>query len=289
MEEEKIVNQPHLTAIKRQTMSTPARWLKEHGLLQGDVLDFGCGYGKDVEVLEAEGVSIVGYDSYYHNVLPEKRFDTIMCVYVLNVLEPYPQAEVLMLVSNWLKPKGKAYFAVRRDLEKEGFRKNVRGGWTYQCNVVLPYKSIEKNSGFEIYEYQHWNQLPRKATGRGVCPFCNLARRVELICETATMVAFYDGYPVSPGHALIIPKRHVENYFDLTPKEQQAMQCVLMWVKQVVDARYHPDGYNIGVNCGTAAGQSIPHVHMHLIPRYKGDMENPKGGVRGVIPGKQKY
>ena len=118
---------------------------------------------------------------------------------------------------------------------------------------------------------------------------CLLSRRVEIICETATCVAFYDGYPVSPGHALIIPKRHVASYFDLTNHEREAMNVMLQYVKQKVDERYHPDGYNIGINVNEAAGQSVFHVHMHLIPRYKGDVPNLKGGVRGVIPSKQKY
>ena len=94
---------------------------------------------------------------------------------------------------------------------------------------------------------------------------------------------------LSPGHALIIPKRHVASYFDLTNHEREAMNVMLQYVKQKVDERYHPDGYNIGINVNEAAGQSVFHVHMHLIPRYKGDVPNPKGGVRGVIPSKQKY
>ena len=117
----------------------------------------------------------------------------------------------------------------------------------------------------------------------------SLSRRVEIICETATCVAFFDGYPVSPGHALIVPKRNVSSYFDLTDHERGAMNVMLQYVKRVVDERFHPDGYNIGINVGQAAGQSVYHCHMHLIPRYAGDVENPKGGVRGVIPKKQKY
>ena len=117
----------------------------------------------------------------------------------------------------------------------------------------------------------------------------SLSRRVEIICETATCVAFFDGYPVSPGHALIVPKRHVSSYFDLIDHEREAMNVMLQYVKRVVDERFHPDGYNIGINVGQAAGQSVYHCHMHLIPRYAGDVENPKGGVRGVIPKNQKY
>lgn len=120
-------------------------------------------------------------------------------------------------------------------------------------------------------------------------PGISLSRRVEIICETATCVAFFDGYPVSPGHALIVPKRHVSSYFDLTDHEREAMNVMLQYVKRVVDERFHPDGYNFGINVGQAAGQSVYHCHMHLIPRYAGDVENPKGGVRGFIPKKQKY
>lgn len=121
------------------------------------------------------------------------------------------------------------------------------------------------------------------------CPFCNLSQQVEIICKSDLCIAFFDSYPVSPGHALIIPKRHVASYFDLTHEECQAMEQMLFIVKQKLDERFHPDGYNIGINVGEYAGQSIFHCHMHLIPRYKGDVENPKGGVRGVIPSKQKY
>ncbi len=114
-----------------------------------------------------------------------------------------------------------------------------------------------------------------------------MSRRVEIICETAICVAFYDGYPVSPGHALIIPKRHVANYFDLTNHEREAMNVVLQYVKQKVDERFHPDGYNVGININEAAGQSVFHCHMHLIPRYKGDVPNPKGGVDASNKGRR--
>jgi len=121
------------------------------------------------------------------------------------------------------------------------------------------------------------------------CPFCHLATTVEIICESDKCVAFYDGFPVSPGHALIIPRRHVASYFDLTRQEREAMTQMMLDVKLKLDERFHPDGYNVGINVGEYAGQSVFHCHMHLIPRYKGDVSNPKGGVRGVIPGKQLY
>lgn len=282
------INHPYLTAIRRTEISVPVRYLLQHNLLKGRILDFGCGFGYDTDELKRRGYDITGYDYYYRPKYPEGKFDTIFCVYVLNVLEPYSQAEVIMNVSNLLSPNGTAYFAVRRDLKEEGFRLHaIYREYTYQCNVRLPFHSLVCNTSFELYQYNHFNKLPRNY-GK-TCPFCRLSRRVEVICETATCVAFYDGYPVSPGHALIIPKRHVASYFDLTNHEREAMNVMLQYVKQKVDERYHPDGYNIGINVNEAAGQSVFHVHMHLIPRYKGDVENPKGGVRGVIPNKQNY
>lgn len=121
------------------------------------------------------------------------------------------------------------------------------------------------------------------------CPFCKIETERELVASTSLSIAFYDGFPVSTGHTLIIPRRHVASFFDLTKEEQQDMLRLADRVKCIIDEKYHPDGYNVGVNVGEAAGQSIFHVHMHLIPRYKGDVSNPRGGVRGVIPTKQNY
>lgn len=120
------------------------------------------------------------------------------------------------------------------------------------------------------------------------CIFCNLASE-RIIAENELCLAIRDGFPVSEGHTLIIPKRHVADYFYLTSDEIAAMQTMMKESKCQLDNTLHPDGYNIGVNVNAAAGQTVFHVHMHLIPRYIGDVENPKGGVRGVIPGKQKY
>lgn len=283
----KIKNNPHLTAIERTTMSFPTRILKEKKLLIGEILDFGCGFGFDTDQLKKMGFNIIGYDNYYRPELPKKSFDTIICNYVLNVLEPNEQAEVLMSVSELLKPTGKAYFTVRRDLKSEGFRTHyVHKQPTYQSNVVLPYKSLFQNENCEIYEYQHFNQIKKE---KHECPFCDLNPKVELISETATAVAFLDNFPVNKGHTLIVPKRHTANYFDLSIHEQRALWLLVNRCKAIIEKRFNPDGFNIGINVGEAAGQSVFHIHIHLIPRYKGDMENPRGGVRGVIPNKRNY
>lgn len=98
-----------------------------------------------------------------------------------------------------------------------------------------------------------------------------------------------DGYPVSPGHTLIISNRHVESFFDLSAVEQQDLLALLSQAKKELDVTHKPDAYNIGVNDGLAAGQTIPHLHLHLIPRYKGDRPDPKGGVRWIFPDKADY
>ena len=120
------------------------------------------------------------------------------------------------------------------------------------------------------------------------CIFCNIPQD-KLIAENDLCFAIYDDFPVSKGHVLIIPKRHVADYFSLTEDEVMAIQIILREIKTKLDADMSPDGYNVGINVNEAAGQTVFHVHVHLIPRFKGDVENPRGGVRGVIPHKQNY
>ena len=124
------------------------------------------------------------------------------------------------------------------------------------------------------------------------CVFCKLKKAIDkdrIIYEDSDWLAVLDNYPVSEGHTLLIPKRHCETFFDLSDVENQYFIATLNVVKGILDGRYNPDGYNIGMNCGEAAGQTVMHCHIHIIPRYKGDCENPRGGVRGVIPSKQQY
>ncbi len=119
------------------------------------------------------------------------------------------------------------------------------------------------------------------------CPFCTTDR--ERIAVNDLAFAIYDGFPVNPGHALIIPKRHVANFFELSAEERMACFDLVSEVQQTLASAYRPDGYNVGINVNEAGGQTIFHVHIHLIPRYIGDVEEPRGGVRGVIPDKQGY
>ena len=126
------------------------------------------------------------------------------------------------------------------------------------------------------------------------CFFCKLMNekmegKSKYILENELALGRYDDYPVSKGHMEFVTKRHVATIFDTTMEEKAAIFELIEQAKAMLDNEYHPDGYNIGINCGEAAGQSVMHVHVHLMPRYKGDVENPRGGVRGIIPEKQNY
>ena len=130
-------------------------------------------------------------------------------------------------------------------------------------------------------------KLEKKRDPNNPCLFCTDPRGVSLQNEFAYSAR--DTYGVSPGHSLVIPRRHVAEFFDLTAEEVTACMNLINEEKKLLDEEFKPDGYNIGVNVGLAAGQSIYHVHIHIIPRYKGDVENPQGGVRHVIPQKAHY
>ncbi len=121
------------------------------------------------------------------------------------------------------------------------------------------------------------------------CPFCNPDPSREIITESSLAYAIFDMFPVSDGHALIIPRKHCLDYFELSFEEQSSCWQLVNEVKHILEKKYHPDGFNVGININHAAGQTIPHVHIHLIPRYTGDVVDPRGGVRGVIPNKRSY
>jgi diadenosine tetraphosphate (Ap4A) HIT family hydrolase len=123
----------------------------------------------------------------------------------------------------------------------------------------------------------------------GTCPLCAAAAQTDLLAANDHAVAFFDRYPVSPGHTLITARRHVANLFELSLDEQRAVWDLLPPVKKVIESQHSPDAYNIGVNVGSAAGQTVAHVHVHVIPRYEGDADDPRGGVRWVLPARADY
>jgi diadenosine tetraphosphate (Ap4A) HIT family hydrolase len=118
------------------------------------------------------------------------------------------------------------------------------------------------------------------------CPFCSADRAV---LTGALAYALFDKYPVAPGHLLVVPRRHVADWFETTFQERDALWALADEARNLLMRAYKPDGFNLGVNVGEAAGQTVFHVHLHVIPRYWGDVRSPRGGIRAVIPEKQSY
>jgi len=124
------------------------------------------------------------------------------------------------------------------------------------------------------------------------CPFCSILDsdvNNRVIAQNDLAFVIRDGYPINEGHTLIIPKRHTGSFFEITDEERNALLSLLDSAKSILDKELKPNSYNIGINDGEAAGQTVPHLHMHLIPRYEGDTDDPRGGIRWIIPEKAKY
>lgn len=121
------------------------------------------------------------------------------------------------------------------------------------------------------------------------CPFCVRIDRGEVLERSNRAVAFVDRFPISPGHTLVVPTRHEADFFELTDMEQAAVWVIAKRARDRIVADHGPTGFNIGINVGADAGQTIEHAHLHLIPRYPGDVEDPRGGIRWAIPEKAPY
>ncbi len=123
------------------------------------------------------------------------------------------------------------------------------------------------------------------------CFFCDIQKEKDpqVFLESENFIARFDDFPISKGHCEIIPRRHIVSFFDLTEKDATDMVRLIKKAKKTLDQEFTPDAYNIGVNEGEAAGRTVPHFHLHIIPRYKGDVANPRGGVRNIIPHKADY
>jgi diadenosine tetraphosphate (Ap4A) HIT family hydrolase len=269
-------------------MSLPTKVLIEQNKLHGKILDFGCGMGKDVDLLKNRGLDITGYDPYYFKDAPKDKYDTIICNYVLNILLQEEQVSVLMSISELIKTEGRAYFAVRRDIKRNRFIYNPKHKVkTYQCNVILPFKSIFKTDNCEIYEYKHYTTL--NIGKEAISPFFTGNEIRKLVTESATAFSILDKYPVSNGHSLVIPKRKVSDFFKLSNHEQNACLIMVNRVRNILFAQFKPQGFNVGINDGIIAGQSIKHAHIHIIPRYPKDVRDPEVGIRNIIPLKEKY
>ena len=120
------------------------------------------------------------------------------------------------------------------------------------------------------------------------CPFCT-PDPGRVFFEGTHVYALWDAYPVSDGHALIVPRRHVGSWFDATSEEQAELHQAVSLVREEIEASRRPDGYNMGINDGLPAGQTVAHLHLHVIPRYIGDVPDPRGGIRWVMPDRAPY
>ena len=129
---------------------------------------------------------------------------------------------------------------------------------------------------------------PYRVDAKGSCPFCRVDRG-RVAWSSALAIALWDVYPVSLGHALILPRRHAASWSELTADEKTELTAGVDAVRALIDERYQPHAYNVGYNDGEAAGQTIMHFHVHVIPRYQGDVLDPRGGIRWVLPDKAAY
>lgn len=120
------------------------------------------------------------------------------------------------------------------------------------------------------------------------CPFCSVSLE-RIIFADHKLYALWDDYPVSPGHALIVPRKHITDWFHATDEIRHLLISAMRDVKLEIERSHQPDGYNVGFNVGAAAGQTVDHLHIHVIPRYMGDVNDPRGGIRHVIPDKANY
>lgn len=171
----------------------------------------------------------------------------------------------------------------------------LRRGATLLCVKVHNRKSDEKARAFRVlkalhgHEIHYWGPWSFEDVRESEpCVFCTLPTE-RILGENEHVVWILDAHPVSPGHSLIVPKRHIESFFAATPAEREAILSLLDRAQEHVCQSHAPSGYNIGINEGSAAGSSVPHLHVHLIPRFPGDSEDPRGGVRWVIPDKADY
>ncbi len=254
----------HLTVKKRHYLSFPSRFLLKNNFLRGKVLDFGCGLGKDVEILSEKGIEIVGYDPFYFNSYPNEKFDTIICNYVLNVLLPKEQSIALMQISELLKPEGKCFFTVRRDIKRNGFRFNPKHNCkVYQCNVKLPYKSICLKEHCEIYLYEHFNKK-RKLEDK--CKLCFPSSEVSLITESATCYSVFEKNSEINGSALVIPKIHNSNFFSLNLHHQIATLMVVQRTQEIIFNLLKPKKINLELSL--TQGQEPEHCFYRLSPIF---------------------
>ena len=197
-------------------------------------------------------------------------------------------ADMLEVIQSIAKATG---LSMQQIEQKRVEKLQTKGG--FDCKIYCKCVDIEENNPAINYYLENPQKYPETTSEyHADCIFCQIARQeknVEFLANFKHCYAIKDQFPVSAGHVLIIPNEHTENWFTAKDEVRSDMIKALHFIKDQLDREYQPHGYNIGANFGEVAGQSVMHLHVHLIPRYQGDMEDPKSGVRGVIPSKQKY
>lgn len=260
-------------------------YLIDEGLLKGAILDYDCLLQPFAAQLDNLGCTLTAYEPSKLYKLANTQFDIIICKMYSDQFNALNNK--LIDSSMMLQPTGKVYFIITQNSPTTDDTNILTHNIDEQISIDFPAINIFNQEEATIYEYTPYNaHIPSQKSD---CPFCKPTYQHRLIAESHTSYAIYDNYPVSPGHALIIPKQHITNYFELPWFYQSDCWQLLQKVQGMLQHKHQPDGYNVGINVQEAAGQSVSHVHIHLIPRYQGDVPSPLGGVRGVIPHMQQY
>jgi len=254
-------------------------------LCKGAILDYDGLLQPYYSQISNLGCTLTTYDPNKLYELANTPFDTIICSIPQG---QYSTLNAMLIDSSMLlQPTGTAYFIVSENVHTITEDNRLTHSIDKHISIDFPGLNIFNHGEGAIYAYTHYNAF--KPQQQANCPFCTPTQQHRLIAESHTSFAIYDNYPVSPGHALIIPKQHLANYFDLPWCYQSDCWQLLQRVQGILQHKHRPDGYNVGINVQEAAGQSVAHIHIHLIPRYQGDVAQPLGGVRGVIPHMQQY
>lgn len=250
-----------LTAINRDKPSFPGRWLLLNRHLKGEILDYGCGYGKDVDFFRENDLKAVGYDPHFFPELPKlgKTFDRITCTFVFNVLEVESRNRAMMHISRFLKPKGRAFISVRRDIDTSGFRvvpgtKEI----VYQANVFLPFKSILQDLDYEIYEYRPYVYLSGADVDRSMI---SPPQGYQMLAESINAVAVVPKQLRFKHHFIVLPKRKAPSFHQLPmPEQNECLQLADYVIKHVLNVDAHKFSYSIQAGQATMDKPLSMHV-----------------------------
>lgn len=253
------------TAIKRDKPSYPLRILLQQGKIKGEVLDFGCGFGTDAEELKEKGFDVERFDPNFFPDNPTRKFDTIICFYVLNVLLPEEQNKVMMQVSSLLKENGKAFFAVRRDLRYEGYRMHVKHKKkTYQCLVHMDQKSVFRNKNSEIYEFSHFTIKYQGDFEKN--PFLSGKDYRRPFAESFNFVAFYNKYPQSEDvcDLIVTSKKRIATTRDFTSDLKDEYQSFRAFCLHELEELYPSGTINESVSDAKKGAKNINQWYNNL-------------------------